>query len=74
MRTNKLALKNQIKDYKKAIAMKCLDCVNCQPTEILRCQITGCPLWNFRPKNMKGLYTLIKVLKKNNPSFYEARN
>ena len=74
MKTKKLELKNQIKKLKNAIAMKCLDCVCCQPKEILKCQISGCPLWKERPKKLEGLYTLIKELKKKNIGFYEANN
>lgn len=32
----------------KAIRLKCLDCVNGQIQEINKCQITKCPLWNYR--------------------------
>lgn len=52
--------------------MKCLDCDNCQPKEVLQCDISGCPLWGKRPKTLRGLYTFIKVLKENNLGFYEA--
>lgn len=73
MKTKKLELKNQIKELKKIMAMKCLDCVCCQPKEIINCQIAGCPLWENRPKKLLGLYTLIKELKKKNLGFYEAK-
>ncbi|HKZ39721.1 MAG TPA: hypothetical protein VJ044_02095 [Candidatus Hodarchaeales archaeon] len=74
MRTNKLNLRREIKNLNKAIAMKCLDCVCCQAKEVLRCQITGCPLWNLRPKRLKGLYTIIRELKKKNPGYYQAES
>jgi hypothetical protein len=72
MRTNKLNLKRKIKEMHRVIAMKCLDCDNCQPKEVLQCDISGCPLWGKRPKTLRGLYTFIKVLKENNLGFYEA--
>ncbi len=74
MKTNKLNLKKEIKDLKRIISMKCLDCVNCQPKEILMCEITGCPLWEERPKELKGLYTYIKDLRQKNLGCYEAKN
>ena len=72
MKTRKHELKNEIKTLKNAIAAKCLDCVCCQPKEIIRCQITGCPLWDKRPKELTGVYLLMKVLKEKNPGFFEA--
>jgi hypothetical protein len=74
MQTKKLQLKKEIKELRKIIAMKCLDCVNCQAKEVLNCQITGCPLWEKRPKELRGLYTLIKELKQKNLGFYKAKN
>ena len=70
MKTKKVQLKNQIKELRKIIAMKCLDCLCCQPKEIMKCEITGCPLWKNRPKKIRGLYILIKELKKINLGFY----
>lgn len=70
MKTNKLNLKKEIKDLKKAIFKKCLDCVCCQPKEILRCEITGCSLWEKRPRELRGLYILAKQLRKQNLGFY----
>lgn len=72
MKTNKLYLKKQIKHLQKLISMKCLDCTNCQPKEILLCEIKGCPLWEKRPIKANGLYTLIKRLKQNNPGLFVA--
>ncbi len=74
MKTKKLDLKKEIKNLKNIISLKCFDCVCCQPLEIAKCDITGCPLWEIRPKKLKGLYTLVKVLKEKNPEFYEANN
>jgi len=73
MRTKKNNLKKIIKILRAAIFSKCLDCICCQPNEILLCQITSCPLFHFRPKEMKGLYSLIEKLKKNNPDLYIER-
>jgi len=72
MKTKKLALKKEIKNLQQSIFMKCLDCCCCQIKEILLCEIPGCPLWNFRPNEGKGLYTLINQLKQKNPQLYEA--
>lgn len=74
MKTNKLNLKKEIKSYKKIIAMKCLDCVCCQPKDVVNCEIITCPLWEKRPKELRGLYIYIKELKKKNLGFYEANN
>lgn len=73
MKSKKIDLKKEIKHLKQTIALKCLDCVSCQPKEILKCQISGCPLWGEKPKELKGVYSFIKVLKKKNPGFYEAK-
>lgn len=70
MKTNKAGLKKEVKKLREAIAMKCLDCVCCQPNEILRCEINDCPVWELRPKEKRGLYILVKELKKKNPDFY----
>jgi len=72
MKTKKLILKKEIKYRDEAIFMKCLDCCCCQIKEILLCEIPGCPLWKLRPKEGKGLYTLIKQLKQKNLGLYEA--
>jgi hypothetical protein len=32
----------------KAIRAKCLDCSNYLPSEVRECQITDCPLWEYR--------------------------
>lgn len=64
MKTNKINLKKEISILKKTIAAKCLDCVCYQPKEIQRCQIINCPLWNYRPAGARGMYSLIKELKK----------
>ena len=72
MKTKKLILKKEIKYRDKAIFMKCLDCCCCQIKEILLCEIKGCPLWELRPKESRGLYTLIKQLKQKNLGLYEA--
>ena len=66
-------LKKEIKLLQSATWMKCLDCINCQPKEIILCEIRGCPLWEFRPKEKKGLYTLIKRLKQKNRGLNEAK-
>jgi len=73
MKTKKIELKNTIKGYQKAIAMNCLDCVCCQPKEVIICQLSDCPLYPKRPKELKGLYILAKQLRKQNPGFYEAK-
>lgn len=72
MKTKKIALKRKIKNLRTTIFMKCLDCTCCQPKEILLCEIQGCPLWEFRPKETNGLYTLINQLKQKNLGLYEA--
>lgn len=74
MRTNKINLKREIKILRKIIAMKCVDCVCCQPKEILRCEIKGCPLWEKRPRELRGVYSLMKELKRKNIRDYEAGN
>jgi len=73
MKTKKIALKKQIKYLQEIIFMKCLDCTCCQIKEIINCEIKGCPLWEKRPKEAKGLYTLIKTLRQKNPELYEAK-
>lgn len=72
MRTNKVSLKRQIKNLNNLIAMKCLECSNCQIKEVLLCEIKGCPLWEKRPVKAKGLYTLIGYLKQKNKQNIEA--
>ena len=32
----------------KAIRAKCLDCTNKQPSEVRRCLVDNCPLFNYR--------------------------
>ena len=42
----------------KAIRRKCLDCSNFQPSEVRECEITDCPLFNYRfgtNPNRKGI-------------------
>ena len=73
MKTNKVSLKKQIRHLQDLISMKCLDCTCCQVKEIINCEITGCPLWEKRPLEAKGLYTLVKRLKQKNPDLYEAK-
>lgn len=73
MKIKKKELKIKVRTLKEAIFMKCLDCTCCQPTEILLCEIPGCPLWENRPKVKKGLYTLAKRLKQKNPGLFEAK-
>ena len=73
MKRNKLNLKKEIKELKKSIFMKCLDCACFQPKEIINCEISRGPLWEFRPKEAKGLYTLIKELKEKKDEYFEAR-
>ncbi len=72
MKTKQFTLKRKIKNLQEAIFMKCLDCTCCQPKEILLCTIQGCPLWELRPRETKGIYQLIKQLKQKNPELYEA--
>lgn len=74
MRTKKNNLKKIIKILQAAIFSKCLDCTCCQSKEILLCEITGCPLYQFRPKELKGLHLLIEKLKKDNPGLYVKRS
>lgn len=64
MKINKSGLKNIIKLQQLAITQKCLDCVCFQPKEIPRCEISNCPLWKFKPKQLHGVYTLKKRMKK----------
>lgn len=73
MKIKQVELKKQIKNLRTHIFMKCLECTNCQPKEILRCQSYECPLWKERPVEAKGLYTLIKRLRQNNNEFHEAK-
>ncbi len=73
MKTRKIALKKAIKNLRRSIFMKCLDCTCCQPKEIFLCEVPGCPLWNLRPKEGKGLLTLIDRLKQKNPDLYVAK-
>lgn len=70
MKIKKTDLKKKINILQEAIYSKCLDCTCCQPKEILLCEIQGCPLWEFRPIEKKGLQILIKRLKEKNPKFY----
>ena len=74
MKIKKVDLKKRIKLLQETAWMKCLDCTCCQPKEILICEIRGCPLWEFRPKEKRGLYTLIKRLKQKNLGLYEVKN
>lgn len=73
MRTNKKGLKKEIKELKKAIFMKCLDCTCFQPKEIINCEISSCPLWKNRPREAKGLYILSKELKGKKDENFEAK-
>lgn len=73
MKTSKVDLKKKIKHFNKIIASKCLDCVCYQPKEVLRCEIASCPLWTSRPKELRGLYILVKDLKRKNNDIYEAK-
>ena len=74
MKTNKILLKKQIKHLQKLVFMKCLDCTCCQPREIILCKIKGCSLWEKRPLEAKGLYSLIKRLKQKNFTNSEAKS
>lgn len=38
----------ECKNYKNAIKLKCLDCVCYEYTEIKKCDLESCPLWQFR--------------------------
>ena len=73
MKTNKISLKKEIKHLHEAIFMKCLDCSCYQPTEIIDCKIKVCPLWEERPKETRGLYSLTKKLKQKSSRFFEAK-
>ncbi|MBI4973315.1 hypothetical protein HZC27_01765 [Candidatus Roizmanbacteria bacterium] len=73
MKTQKIALKKEMKSLRQSIFMKCLDCTCCQSKEILLCEIPGCPLWNLRPKKLEGLYVLIEKLKQKNPDLYVVK-
>lgn len=72
MRTNKKGLKKQVNNLTKLIRMKCLECTCYQPKEIRLCEIRLCPLWKNRPVKSRGLYTLIKQMKKKETAFSEA--
>ncbi|OGK23157.1 hypothetical protein A2954_00510 [Candidatus Roizmanbacteria bacterium RIFCSPLOWO2_01_FULL_37_12] len=74
MKTTKNNLKKEIKKFKEIVAMKCLVCTKYQIKEIILCEIKGCPLWEYRPRQARGLYTLIKRLKQKNLGLYEAKN
>lgn len=74
MKTNKISLKRQIKNLNDLVAMKCLECSNCQIKEVLLCEIKGCPLWKNRPNKAKGLYILVRHLKQNNSKNFEAND
>lgn len=74
MRTKKNNLKKIIKILRSAIFSKCLDCTCCQPNEILLCNISGCPLFHFRPKELTGLYSLTEKLKQKNPGLFVVNN
>ena len=69
MKTKKLELKGEIKNLRKIIALKCLDCVSNQIREINTCEIRGCSLWVERPKNFKGL-----LLRKNKIKIKNVKN
>lgn len=73
MKIKHAELKKHIKNLRAHIFMKCLECTNCQPKEILHCQSYGCPLWEERPIEAKGLYTLIKRLRQKNNDVHVAR-
>ncbi len=72
MKTNKLSLKKELKYLQTLISMKCLECCCFQFKEVLNCNITDCPLWEVRPKEGKGVYTLIKRMKQKKSSNFEA--
>ena len=38
----------------EAIKAKCLDCSNLVVDEVRNCTATGCPLWRYRPYQVKG--------------------
>lgn len=74
MKTSKNSLKKTIGIYQDLVSLKCLDCVCCQPKEILKCNVSTCPLWNNRPKKLEGVYKLANRLKKKNSENFEAKN
>ena len=37
-----------------AIQAKCLDCSNLNVSEVRECTATGCPLWRYRPYQVKA--------------------
>ena len=41
------------KSMRAAVNAKCQDCMNWQQAEIRRCDITTCPLWQYRPNQGK---------------------
>ncbi len=41
--------KANAKSLRLAINANCFDCVGGSRTEVTRCEITDCPLWNVRP-------------------------
>jgi len=69
VKQKKVELKHTIRHYKHKVYMKCLQCTNYQPTEIILCPITKCILYDVRPVSKIGLYTLKEKLKK-----FEANN
>ncbi|MCX6731076.1 MAG: hypothetical protein NTZ55_04455 [Candidatus Roizmanbacteria bacterium] len=69
MKIKKAKLRKEIKHLRQTIFLKCLECNNChqasgQIKEVIECDITGCPLWGERPLEAKGLFTLIRRLRK----------
>lgn len=72
MKTTKLLLKQEIRNNRKKDCMKCLECSRFQIKEILLCEVPGCPLWEERPKEAKGLHTLVKQLRQKNNDVSEA--
>lgn len=72
MKKTKYDLKKEIKCLRETVTLKCLECCNYQIQEVTECNVPGCPLWEERPKEAKGLYTLIKQLRQKNLVNIEA--
>lgn len=72
MKTCKNTLKKEIKKLRESIYLKCLYCVNCHVKEVIECETKECPLWKIRPTKARGLYTLIKRLRKTKLSISEV--
>lgn len=63
MKIKKSDLRKEINNLQQAIYKNCIDCSGFQPKEAVLCDLKQCPLWAYRPKKLKGLYSLAKRYK-----------